>query len=109
MHAIDNKLKEKEKYEMLMLPHTALTESKEVSADTENLIIIIILKTHLLEIQSECLGCLGCTPFYDISIGSPRPEVVRALLISERLRNVAAPSPVFLNSSLNILNSFSLS
>lgn len=35
VHTIDNELKEKEKYEMLMLPQTALTESKEVSADTE--------------------------------------------------------------------------
>jgi hypothetical protein len=47
------------------------------------------------------------TASYSMSIASPRPEVVRALVISERFLNVAAPRPVFLNSSLNILYSFS--
>ena len=47
---------------------------------------------------------------HDVSMGSHRPEeLARKLLISDRLRNVAAPRPVFFNSSWNIRNSFSLS
>ena len=44
---------------------------------------------------------------YSVSIGSPRPELVCKLVISERFLKVAAPSPVFLSSSANILYSFS--
>ena len=43
-------------------------------------------------------------------MGSPRPEELeRKLVMSDKLRNVAAPKPEFLNSSLNIRYSFSLS
>ena len=44
---------------------------------------------------------------YSVSIASPRPELVRKLVISERFLMVAAPWPVFFNSSVNILYSFS--
>lgn len=44
---------------------------------------------------------------YSVSIGSPRPELVRKLVISERFLIVAAPRPVFRISSVNILYSFS--
>ena len=39
---------------------------------------------------------------YSVTINSPRPELARKLAISERLLMVAAPSPVFLNSSVNV-------
>jgi len=71
-----------------------LTETPIIAAtSSERLLSQTILRDHI----------------YSISIASPRPELARVLLISERLRNVAAPRPVFLNSSLNILNSFWLS
>jgi len=63
--------------------------------------------------QNAHLGKIadGLTVFaHEVSMGSPRPEeLVRKLLSSDRLRNVAAPRPVFFSSSLNIRNSFSLS